>query len=53
MVFLKKNRSLPLNGDLFKYINENLSYGESIELYTCLEGDELKEKNDILNVVVT
>jgi hypothetical protein len=53
MVFLKKNRSLPLNGDLFKYINENLSYGESIELYTCLEGDELKEKNDILNGVVT
>lgn len=38
--------------DLFKYINENLSKGESIELYTCLDGDELKEKNDILNVVV-
>ncbi|WP_429464563.1 hypothetical protein [Neobacillus sp. B4I6] len=33
-------------------INENLSDGESIELYTCLDGDELKEKNDILNVVV-
>lgn len=38
--------------DLFRYINENLSDGESIELYTCLDGDELKEKNDILHVVV-
>lgn len=52
MVFIKKNSSLPPNSDLFKYINENLSDGESIELYTCLDGDELKEKNEILKVVV-
>ena len=38
--------------DLFKYIDENLSDGESIELYTCLDGDELKDKNDTLDILV-
>lgn len=38
--------------DLFKYIDENLNDGESIELYTCLDGDELKEKQDMLNIVI-
>lgn len=38
--------------DLFKYINENLSDSESIELYTCLDGEELKEKDDSLDIVV-
>ncbi|WP_455717335.1 hypothetical protein [Anaerosporobacter sp.] len=37
---------------LFKYIDENLLEGESIELYTCWAGDELKEKVDSLNIVV-
>jgi phage tail tube protein FII len=37
---------------LFKYIDENLYDGESIELYTCWDGDELKEKDDTLNIVV-
>jgi hypothetical protein len=37
---------------LFKYINKNLSYSKSIDLYTCLDGDELKENNDTLNIVV-
>lgn len=38
--------------DLFKYIDENLSEGECIELYTCLDGDELKEKDDSLNIFI-
>ena len=37
---------------LFKYIDENLLEGESVELYTCLDGDELKESFDSLNIVV-
>jgi hypothetical protein len=37
---------------LFKYIDENLLEGESVELYTCLDGDELKENLDSLNVIV-
>ena len=37
---------------LFKYIDENLLEGESVELYTCLDGHELKEKIDSLNIFV-
>ena len=37
---------------LFKYIDENLLEGESVELYTCLDGDELKENFNSLNIIV-
>ena len=37
---------------LFEYINENLLEGESVELYTCLDGHELKEKINSLNIFV-
>ena len=38
--------------ELFKYIDENLCEGESVELYTCLDGEELKERLDSLTIVV-
>lgn len=38
--------------ELFKYIDENLLEGESIEVYTCLDGAELKEKFDSFDIVV-
>ena len=38
--------------ELFKYIDENLLDGESVELYTCLDGHELKEKINSLNIFV-
>lgn len=37
---------------LFSYINLNLFDGEDIEIYTCLDGEEEREKNDNLDTII-
>lgn len=37
---------------LFTYIADNLSEYELIELYTCLDGHEQKEKDESLDIVI-
>lgn len=37
---------------LFGYIDEHLSIGEKMELYTCLDGDELKQKKDGFHILI-
>ena len=38
--------------ELFKYLDENLSEYDSVEIYTCWSGDEAKSKNDGLDLKI-
>ncbi|MGV2549512.1 hypothetical protein FO489_22550, partial [Bacillus licheniformis] len=37
---------------LFSYINSNIPEGEDIEVYSCWDGEEDKEKDDRLDFVI-
>ncbi|MFJ8355720.1 hypothetical protein [Bacillus paramycoides] len=37
---------------LFNYINCNLNDGEEIEIYSCLDGEEAHEKDDVLQITI-
>ena len=38
--------------EFFKYVDQNLSEGESIEVYSCLDGEEQKPRDNKLDVVI-
>ncbi|TDL89554.1 hypothetical protein E2R55_09275 [Vibrio vulnificus] len=38
--------------ELFKYVDQNLSEGESIEVYSCLDGEEQNPRDNNLDVVI-